>query len=184
MQESQSKSLSNSFVSYVIKKSSSDTAAKAAFARGDNPNTEYLVWEYLASWCDIADTRQRRAYALIAAAIARGQVSANGEMNVGECLRRAANDPSDLENAPEKAKLMRLISCDSPIEVVEYLRSIIRYLQAKEGARLDYAQTLDDIMWWGESCKIKWSKAFFNKSFSKLDNKEATKEDGQQKENE
>ena len=64
---------------------------------------------------------------------------------------------------------MRLLACDTPLELVELLRSIIRYLQGKEGVRLDYAQTLDDILWWGEKRKVNWSKAFFKKYSAKAD---------------
>ncbi len=167
MQEKQNKS--EAFVSYVIKKVALDTAARASFARGDNPDTAYLSWQYLVDWCDIAEPKQGKAYALIAAAIAREQISSNGKMNVGECLRAAVADQADLENSPEKARLMRLLACDTPLELIELLRSIIRYLQGKEGVRLDYAQTLDDILWWGEKRKVNWSKAFFKKYSAKAD---------------
>ena len=182
MQENQNKS--EAFVSYVIRKVASDTAARAAFARGDNPDTAYLAWEYLVSWCDIADLKQCKAYALIAAAIAREQISSNGKMNVGECLRAVVTEPGDLENSPEKARLMRLLACDTGLELVELLRSIIRYLQGKEGVRLNYAQTLDDILWWCEKRKVNWSKAFFKKYSAKTDIDEAGMNASQQKETE
>ncbi len=180
MQENQNKT--EAFVSYVIRTVASDTAARAAFARGDNPDTAYFAWQYLVSWCDIADSRQSRAYALIAASIAREQVSSNGTMNLGECLRAVVTDPAELDHSPEKARLMRLLACDTSLELVEILRSIIRYLQSKEGVRLDYAQTLEDILWWGEKRKVSWSKAFFKKYSAKADIQDAEINAKQQKE--
>lgn len=172
------KSRSDNFVSYVISKISSDLGARAAFSRGDNPDTASITWEYLVSWCDLANSRERNAYALIAAAIAKGRITQNVTgKNIGRCLgiisRREHNGDVSDNQSPDQRRLRRLLACDTSEELTEVLRSVLSYLLSKDVAKqLDYAKTLDDVLFWNERVKINWCKGFFEQNTQETEAKE------------
>ena len=171
-------SKSEKFVSYVISKISSDLGARAAFSRADNPDTASIAWEYLVSWCDLANSRERNAYALIAAAIAKGRIEQNiAGKDIGKCLgiisRNEHNGDISDNQSPEQRRLRRLLACDTSEELTEVLRSVLRYLQSKDVAtQLDYAKTLNDVLFWNERVKINWCKGFFEQNAKKTEAKE------------
>ena len=147
------------FVAAVIRRAKEDTAFRAAMRRADIPQTAAFAWEHLAAWCDIASDRERLAFALAGAAIAREQPDADGRKNLGEVFHACCPDRDARER--EQRRFRRLLGCDSAEELCEVLRPVLRYLQNKAPGGIGYATLLTDILYWNERVKLRWARSFF-----------------------
>ena len=153
------------FVDYVIRrvKNKSDTAFRAVMRRGANPSMESAVWEYLIPYCDDINVDHiRRAFALVGAAIASEAPETDGTASVGRALRSICKDDDDDER--EKRRLRRLLACDTTDELIGVLRPMVHYLQDKAVMKLSYAKLLNDLYYWSERTRIKWTQDFFLQS--------------------
>ena len=150
------------FVDHVIRrvKNKSDTAFRAVMRRGANPSMESAVWEYLIPYCDINVDHIRRAFALVGAAIASEAPETDGRASVGLALRSICKDDDDVE----RRRLRRLLACDTTDELIGVLRPMVHYLQDKAVMKLSYAKLLNDLCYWSERTRIKWTQDFFLKS--------------------
>lgn len=148
---------SEQFVDRYIKMVRSDTACRAALLRADNPVTAPAAWRYLVPFCPLTDKRQRLAYSLVGAAIAREKPESNGNLSIGEALRFLK---SREDEDRELARLKRLLACSDSIELVGILQKTVRYLQSKD-MKINYAKLLDDIIYWNEKTRIRWAEDFF-----------------------
>ncbi|MCR5165319.1 MAG: type I-E CRISPR-associated protein Cse2/CasB [Thermoguttaceae bacterium] len=152
------------FVDRVISRIKDDTAFRAAMTRADNPQTEYQSWRYLIELghVDLKIDWQRRAYSLVGAAIARERTSKEGTQSLGEALKMCCIKPGEIDDSLDR-RFRRILACDSREELITVLRQIIRYVQNNEKVSLKYGKLLSDILYFGESVKTDWAKAFYFK---------------------
>ena len=140
------KTKGNAFVEFVLRRLSQDTAFGAAMRRADNPSTEYQAWEYLAGWCDLEKECERRPFAIVASALARAKPMTDGHMGLGRAI--AASFKTDKADGNQsdaaKAKLRRLLACDTVVEVCSILRPILSLIESR-GVPLNYSELLDEI---------------------------------------
>lgn len=162
----QSKSLA--FVEYIINRCQASNGLQAVLKRADNPATEYQSWEVLAGFhINLEYENQRLPYATIAATMARSKIDKNGTTKIGQAIARCYQDGNASDQA--KAKLRRLLACDSVPEVCRILRPLFNLIAAKGNIVLDYASLLDDLLWFGHDdsqirIKARWAQDFYDKS--------------------
>lgn len=169
-ESSRSKSLP--FVDYIISRCLADNGMRAALKRADNPATEYQSWEVLAGFnIDLERENKRLPYATIAAAIARTKAEKNGVATIGQAIARCYEDGNAKGNESDQAKvkLRRLLACDTVPEVCRILRPLLRLIESKGNAALNYARLLDDLLWFGreesqQRIKARWAQDFYGKS--------------------
>ena len=151
-----------SFVQYIIELIQKDNGAAAALKRADNPSTEYQSWEYLARFIDIDKDYERLPYAMIASALAKAKVDHNGKIHIGEAIARCYEEGNNSDQA--KAKLRRLLACDSIEEVCRVLRPLFSLINSKTMIQLDYTQLLKDLYWFNadnQRVKTRWAQNFY-----------------------
>jgi CRISPR system Cascade subunit CasB len=155
------------FVDYIINCCQSSNGTRAALKRADNSATEYQSWEVLAGFqIDLENENQRMPYTIIAAGIARSKVENNGSVKIGPAISRCYEDGNTSDQA--KAKLRRLLSCDSVPEVCRILRPLLSLIESKGNSAVDYASLLDDLLWFGREesqlrIKARWAQDFYGK---------------------
>lgn len=156
------------FVDYIIKRCQGDNGLRAALKRADNPATEYQSWEVLAGFkVDLEHESQRLPYATIGAAIAKAKAEKNGSAKIGQAIAHCYEDGNASDQA--KAKLRRLLACDSVAEACRILRPLFSLIEAKGNNALDYASLLDDLLWFGHDdgqtrIKARWAQSFYGKA--------------------
>ncbi|WP_211238838.1 type I-E CRISPR-associated protein Cse2/CasB [Guyparkeria sp. SB14A] len=155
------------FVAYLLERARNDKGLAARFRRADNPATEYQVWEVLADFgIDLEYRDQRLPFVTVGAAMMRAHAEKNGALSIGAGL--AHSYPDGKESAPARARLRRLLACDSTEEACEVLRPILTLVQSRLGARLDYARLLNELSWfhrYGERTRARWAQDFFRGHF-------------------
>ena len=161
------KGKSQRFVDYVINRCEASNGVRAALKRADNPATEYQSWEVLAGFqINLEHENQRLPYATIAAAIARTEPNHNGNVRIGQAIACCYEDGNASDQA--KAKLRRVLACDSVAEVCRILRPLFSLIEARGGLMLDYSQLLDDLLWFSHDnsqlrIKARWAQDFYGK---------------------
>lgn len=156
-----------SFVNYIIQRCASNKGTAAALRRADNPNTEYQSWEYLAPFVELDKSWLREPFALVAASIAKAKIEANGKTGIGQAISLCYSDGNVSDQA--KAKLRRLLACDSVEEVCRILRPLLSLIESKSNATLDYSKLLQQLInfnWRQEWVKSQWAQDFYNKKTS------------------
>ncbi len=150
------------YVNSILSRISKDSAMAAALKRADNPATEYRSWEYLASYhVDIEKPWERIPYLTVSAAVARAKITEDGYLSLGEALARSGKDGNAGDQ--ERARLRRLLACDSAVEVCTILRHQFSLLISR-GVRLNYGKVLEDLMWFDRNpqrMKARWAQEFF-----------------------
>lgn len=163
--ETPSKSQAQAFVEYIIRKCDADNGTRAALRRADNPSTEYQSWDVLAGFhIDLASEGERLSHALVAADIARTNTSKNGPVKIGQAIARSYQDGQNDDQA--KAKLRRLLACDSTSEASRILRPLLRLFESRGAGPLDYVALLNDLRWFNREesrarTKIRWAQSFY-----------------------
>ena len=161
------RSKSLAFVDYIISRCQADNGLRAALKRADNPATEYQSWEVLAGFkINLEHENQRLPYATIAAAIARTKAEKNGAAKIGQAIARCYEDGNASDQA--KAKLRRLLACDSVPEACRILRPLLSLIESRGSIVLDYASLLDDLLWFSHDdsqlrIKARWAQDFYGK---------------------
>ena len=158
--QNQEHSKEKKFVDYVIKRLQDETRFGAALRRGGSPATEYQAWEYLAPWCDITKDYIRRPYMTVAAAIATEKPVRDGSLGLGQALALCYEDGRNAE--PAKARLRRLLACETAGEVTSVLRPVLRLIQSRS-VRINYEKLLKDLIYFGEKVKLKWASDFYGR---------------------
>lgn len=155
----------HSFVDYIIRVASLNKGVAAALSRADNEAMEYQSWEYLAQFgIDLEKKYLRQAYSLVAAAVAKAKIRKNGTIGIGQALSVSYDEGYQSDQA--KAKLRRLLACDSVEELCAILRPLLRLICTKEKAELDYASLLRDlsIFYFSEErIRAKWAQDFYGR---------------------
>lgn len=155
------------FVSYVIERCQVDNGFRAALKRADNPATEYQSWEILAGFhVNLEWENQRLPYATIAAAVARSYIQNNGSTPIGQAIAICYQDGNKSDQA--KAKLRRLLACDTTPEACRILRPLLTLIASRNGVTLDYASLLEDMLRFHSDIsqthiKARWAQGFYGK---------------------
>lgn len=158
---------SGAFVDYIISRCQAGKGVRAALKRADNPVTEYQSWEILAGFhIDLEYENQRLPHAMIAAAIARADIQQNGAMGIGQAIARCYEEGNDSDQA--KAKLRRLLACDSVPEACRILRPLLGLVESRSSLILNYAGLLWDLLSFGhedsqQRIKARWAQDFYGK---------------------
>lgn len=158
---------SQKFVDYIIQRIKNNKGDAAALRRADNPSTEYQSWEILAGFNIKLDSENERLpFATIAADLARTKVEANGKTLIGQAIARSYEDGNQSDQA--KAKLRRLLACDTTVEACRILRPLLTLAESKGVAPLNYAALLDDLLWFShdesrQKIKSRWAQNFYGK---------------------
>ncbi len=158
------------YVNYIISRCKNN-GIRAALKRADNPVTEYQSWEVLAGFqINLAFENQRLPYATIGAAIARAKIESNGTAKIGYAIARCYDDGNASDQA--KAKLRRLLACDSVPEACRILRPLLELIEARGHTSVDYAALLNDLLWFSnddsQMCiKARWAQDFYGQPTGK-----------------
>jgi len=164
------KTRERSFVEFIIQGCQPDKnkAMGAALRRADNPATEYQSWEYLAQFgVDIDKEWLRLPYATIAANIAKAKPVGNGNTGIGRAIAMCYTDGK--ESVQAKARLRRLLACESVEEVCRILRPLLTLIASKAEAHIDYAKLLEQLLefHWDDSrqwIKDQWAQDFYGRN--------------------
>lgn len=167
------------FVDYIIRRCTQDSGVSAALKRADNPSMEYQSWDVLADFgINIEHESRRLPYTSIAAAIARAKSTRNGIKKIGYAITLCYDGGSASTQA--RAKLRRLLACDSIHEVCTILRPLFALINSRGSADMDYASLLDDLLWFDNEdsrlrIKAQWAQNFYgDKPISILVDKKMT----------
>lgn len=154
----------------VIARCKNDSAFRAALKKADNPDTEYQSWEYLAEYgVNLEFEDSRYPYTTVFAAAARSDKSSDGSLKLGQALLSVYIEPykHDFDNArksePARARLRRILACDSTAEVCTILRPVLRLITSK-GIAVSYGLLLRDLKYFNnhpEQTKASWAQQFF-----------------------
>jgi CRISPR system Cascade subunit CasB len=152
---------STRFVDHVIHRCMQDKGLAARLRRADNPATEYQCWELLLAFgIDLESEGQRLPYQTVAACIARAGVEHNGSQSLGGALAACYGANS----APARARLHRLLACDSVGELCRIVRAQVDLVACKGGAPLDYRRLLRQLIRFGRDArriKARWAREFY-----------------------
>lgn len=150
------------FVQFVIERCKQDKGFAARLRRADNPATEYQSWEILGPWVNLEDKYQRLPYATVAAAIGRAKAETNGTLSLGKALADAYAEKGSTQYSDQaKARLRRLLACDSVEEVCRVIRPILTLIDGKVAQPIDYGKLLGELRYFGERSKIRWAQDFY-----------------------
>lgn len=154
----------NAFVQFIIDLCLRDKGAAAALRRADNPATEFQSWEYLASFnVDIDKSYERLPFATVASAISKAKADKNGRLGIGAAIASCYEEGKDSDQA--KAKLRRLLSSDSVEELCMVLRTLLKLIESRNGACLNYSRLLNQLLkfrWNDDSVKATWAQDFYS----------------------
>ena len=155
------------FVQSIISRISvdKDKACRAALCRADNPSTEYQSWEYLASFIDISNPSIRLPYATIAAAIAKATPKDDGTGGIGKAIASCYSDGNASDQA--KAKLRRLLACDSLEEACRIIRPLLSLIESKSSTNVNFTRLLRELLKFNEDdqgVKSGWAQDFYRPS--------------------
>jgi CRISPR system Cascade subunit CasB len=168
--EKEQEDRSQAFISHVISRMENDRAMGARLRRADNPATEYQSWEYLAPFgVNLEHPRERKAFATVAAALARVKPKSDGTLGIGRAIAAVYDEGKDSDQA--KARLRRLLACVSSEEACDILRPLLRLI-ASRGAAVCHARLLRDLLSFSERTRERWAQDFFNYAAPETQNTE------------
>lgn len=146
------------FLEY-LRRNVADKGMMADLRRGFSAGTEQRAWPYIASWCNLADSKQKVIWLVIAAGFATlGGTDAKAG-NMGATLRKIAGSTKDGLKSFE-GRFKRLITCHTAEEVCERLPGIIRTAERKS-VGVDLELLFWDLVKWGEDSKVKWASVYW-----------------------
>ena len=149
------------FVRYIIDRCSKNKALGAAMRRADNPAMQHQSWPLLIDFhVDLDKDAERTAFACIGAAVVQSKATGNGKIPLTKALAMAYSGQTD----QAASRLRRLLTCSSVEECCSCLRPLFRLIASKSNAQIDYAQLLDDLLWFpsqSEKIKARWATAFY-----------------------
>lgn len=151
------------FVDFVIKRMKTDNGFAAAMRRADNPDTEYQSWEFLSGFnIDLEKPWERLPYCTIGAAIAKAKPDHDGNLGLGQAIANCYKDDGGSSNSQAKAKLRRVLACDSTEEACLILRPLLSLI-ASHGVHLSFAELLNDLGYFGTKTKSRWAQNFYGR---------------------
>jgi CRISPR system Cascade subunit CasB len=152
------------FIDYVIQKMEKDTAFRAALKKADNPDTEYMSFEYLIPWSSGSD-RNLKVFSTVAAAMARSKVGSDGTLSISSAIAKCYEEGNQAE--PAKSRFRRLLACSSSEEVCVIIRPILSFISSK-GVKISYEKLLNDLLYFSDRVKKDWAKDFYPKKGEKI----------------
>ena len=127
-----------------------DRGARAKLRGALSPARRHLVWPLLGHYLNES---YLRTFEVVAALWAEADGGKSG-VDLGTAMRRLAGDYSTFEG-----RFKRLLTCEKD-ELSDRVAPIVRALNTK-GIALDYALLLSDMLWWGDSVKVRWAQGFW-----------------------
>ncbi|AEC02348.1 type I-E CRISPR-associated protein Cse2/CasB [Parasphaerochaeta coccoides] len=151
-------------------KTSKNKRLLAKLKKADHEETEFLCWDILVHWVDLEKTVQRRAYGLIAAGFAKSKDEGDGSLGLGDSLYQSfasTNKGGEPDTSSEAARLSRILSCSSALELIDVLRPIINLLISRS-ITLSFKQLLSDILSFDneerrQKIRVHWAQQFYGK---------------------
>lgn len=149
----------SAFIDAILPRLKTDPGFGAALRRADNPATEYQAWEHLVLYgCNIEKPWEKAAYTTIAAAVARAKPEHDGTLDLAKSLARCFEGGASAD--PARAKIRRLLACDSIEEACQIVRPILAFVASRR-VPLSYGRLLDDLLHFGERVKLTWAQSFY-----------------------
>ncbi len=154
------------FVQSIINRCIQNKGDAARLRLADNVATEYQSWEILGSLgVDLENDHQRQPFVTVAAAIAKAKTEANGNHTLGSTLAACYEEGSESNQA--KARIRRLLACQSLPEVCRVLRPVFSLINSKSNQTLDYARLLKQIRRFAfedarTQVKAQWAQEFYS----------------------
>lgn len=157
---------SEAFVDFIIKKCEQNKGIAATLKRADNPMFEADCWEYLVVFdVDLEKRYKYLPYTTIAAAIAKAKAEHDGSIGIGRAIALCYEDGNNSDQA--KAKLRRLLACETVDETCRILRPLFSLIDSKAGITLNYAQLLEELLkfhWNNQRVKTRWAQDFYGRA--------------------
>jgi CRISPR system Cascade subunit CasB len=151
------------FVEHVLKFRQDDNkAAMVALKCADNPAKALKSWEYLARF--INNGYDPQLSFTIAAAIIKSEIKTDGEIGIGTALALRYKDDGGKDSNQAKAKLRRLLACDSAKELCDVLRPLLSLINSKGSLSLDYEKLLKQLRKFNANSqfiKTQWATDFY-----------------------
>jgi len=151
------------FVTYVLEQCKTNKGLAADLRRADNRDTEYKSWETLVRFgVNLEKPWERLPFAFVAAAAAKEKAEQNGVADLGKALAGVYEPDSD----QAKAKLRRLLACQSVEELCQVLRPLLQLIASRKKGQLDYVKLLKQVRafhWNPDSVKAQWAQNFYHK---------------------
>ncbi len=164
--ESRRRSRGEGFVAFVLKRCQQDKGEAARLRRADNPATEYQSWEILSAFgVDLEKPWERLPFACIAASLARSKRELDGDCGIGRALAGCYEDGNESDQA--RARLRRLLACDSVEEACRILRPLLSLIESRGRYPLSHARLLDELLrfhWDDQSIKARWAQDFYRRT--------------------
>ncbi|GHU05194.1 type I-E CRISPR-associated protein Cse2/CasB [Alphaproteobacteria bacterium] len=158
------------FVLSTIERCQQNKGLSARLRRADNPATEDQSWEFLIAFgIDLEKKYERLPFATIACAIARAKAERNGSLPLGRALANCCENGSD-GDSPGKARLRRLLACDSLDELCRILRPLLSLILSKSPHSLNYVLLLEQLQRFAYGAdsarrvKAEWAQSFYRKA--------------------
>lgn len=157
-------SKASSFIDYVITRSKIDKKFSSEIRRSSNPAFEVGGWETLARFnVDLNFKHTRRAYLIVASAAVTSKVDSDGNVGLGKAIALSYADKQNDDQA--KARLLRLLSCDSLEDVNGVIRPLLTFVQSRKVKNLNYTkilQQLTSFQFDPEKVKAQWATDFYS----------------------
>lgn len=162
---------SESFVNYVITRiqAGDGKAFAAKLKKAESESTEFQSCDILTNWIDLTSEKERRAFGMVGASIARMGIVGDGTISVGTALRLSSKEESNDKDkeGTQGMRLRRLFSCRRSTDLISSIRPIIHLLESKE-IKICYSRLLDEIITFDfdnsrERTCISWAQDFYGK---------------------
>ena len=162
---------SESFVNYLLKTihQNSNKGFRAKCRKADSDTTEYQSWDILSPWVDLEKTKERKAFQLIASSVSQGNRDTDGSLSLGKALYTAyvrGGKEGDSKSSSQAARLRRVLACRDSLDLIDNLRSMLRYLRSMD-VYVSHSQLLNDILHFDydnsrERIRSRWAQDFYS----------------------
>jgi CRISPR type I-E-associated protein CasB/Cse2 len=143
------------FIAYLENNYKDDRGARVALRGALSESLRSRAWPYLGNFTDERDLRFFEVASAVWASSTEAAVSGNG-LNIGRAIRELGDLGS--EKSAER-RLVRLLACDR-CDVADHIAPIVKLLRSK-GVEPDCKVLLSDLLYWGESVRIRWAQGFW-----------------------
>ena len=161
---------SDCFVKAVFERKITDHRMRAAFRHALSPNQAQQAWPYLSEFIDLTNGMRREVFQLVGSSICLDSAEQNGSLGLGEALYASwaaakGERMCDVKKSnPAVSRLQRLLACRDGASLTRALRPVLSIIRSREGARLDYAKLLGQMLsfdWDPERIKAVWANEYY-----------------------